>query len=86
MVAQVSRPADAEKETSPVSPIVEEQQTSSASQVPSPSKPKKYVRHQDALPTAQEESSIETADADIAQEMADLIARMDNFEQQLLSE
>ena len=86
MVAQVSRPADAEKETSPVSPIIEERQTPSVGQAPSSSKPKKYVRHQDALPTAQEESSIETADADIAQEMADLIARMDNFEQQLLSE
>jgi hypothetical protein len=38
------------------------------------------------LTTTYEETPIETADADIAQEMADLIARMDNFEQQLLSE
>ena len=53
MVAQVSRPADAEKETSPVSPIIEERQTPSVGQAPSSSK---------------------------------LIARMDNFEQQLLSE
>lgn len=86
LVAQVNKPVDIEKEALPASPIVEEQQTSSVSQVPSPSKPQKHVRQQDVLPTAQEESSIETADADIAQEMADLIACMDNFEQQLLSE
>ena len=86
MVAQVSRPADAEKETSPVSPIIEERQTPSVGQAPSSSKAQKHVRHQDALPTTHEETPIETADADIAQEMADLIACMDNFEQQLLSE
>ena len=86
LVAQVNKPVDIEKEALPASPIIEEQQTSSVSQVPSPSKPKKRVRHQDALPAAHEDTSIETADADIAQEMADLIACMDNFEQQLLSE
>ena len=86
LVAQVNKPVDIEKEALPASPIVEEQQTSSVSQVPSPSKPKKHARHQDALPAAHEDTSIETADADIAQEMADLIACMDNFEQQLLSE
>lgn len=86
LVAQVSKPVDIEKEALPASPIVEEQQTSSVSQVPSPSKPKKHARHQDAMPTAHEEASIETADADIAQEMADIIACMDIFEQQLLSE
>ena len=86
MVAQVSRPADAEKETSPVSPIIEERQTPSIGQAPSSSKAQKHVRQQAALTTTYEETSIETADADIAQEMADLIARMDNFEQQLLSE
>ena len=86
LVAQVSKPVDIEKEALPASPIIEEQQTASVSQVPSPSKPKKRVRHQDALPAAHEDTSIETADADIAQEMADLIACMDNFEQQLLSE
>ena len=86
LVAQVNKPVDIEKEALPASPIVEEQQTSSVSQVPSPSKPKKHARHQDALPTAHEEVSIETDDADIAQEMADIIACMDIFEQQLLSE
>jgi len=86
LVAQVNKPVDIEKEALPASPIIEEQQTASVSQVPSPSKPKKRVRHQDALPAAHEDTSIETADADIAQEMADLIAYMDNFEQQLLSE
>ena len=86
LVAQVNKPVDIEKEALPASPIVEEQQTSSVSQVPSPSKPKKHARHQDAMPTAHEEASIETADADIAQEMADIIACMDIFEQQLLSE
>ena len=86
LVAQVNKPVDIEKEALPASPIIEEQQTASVSQVPSPSKPKKRVRHQDALPAAHEDTSIETADADIAQEMADLIACMDNFEQQLLSE
>ena len=86
MVAQVSRPADAEKETSPVSPIIEERQTPSIGQAPSSSKAQKHVRQQAALTTTYEETPIETADADIAQEMADLIARMDNFEQQLLSE
>lgn len=86
MVAQVSRPADAEKETSPVSPIIEERQTPSIGQAPSSSKAQKHVRQQGALTTTHEETPIETADADIAQEMADLIARMDNFEQQLLSE
>ena len=86
LVAQVNKPVDIEKEALPASPIVEEQQTSSVSQVPSPSKPQKHARHQDALPAAHEDTSIETADADIAQEMADLIACMDNFEQQLLSE
>ena len=86
LVAQVNKPVDIEKEALPASPIIEEQQTASVSQVPSPSKPKKRVRHQDALPAAHEDTSIETADVDIAQEMADLIACMDNFEQQLLSE
>jgi hypothetical protein len=86
LVAQVNKPVDIEKEALPASPIIEEQQTASVSQVPSPSKPKKRVRHQDALPAAHEDTSIETADTDIAQEMADLIACMDNFEQQLLSE
>ena len=86
LVAQVNKPVDIEKEALPASPIVEEQQTSSVSQVPSPSKPKKHARHKDALPTAHEEVSIETDDADIAQEMADIIACMDIFEQQLLSE
>ena len=86
LVAQVSKPVEVEKETSPVSTIIEEQQTSSVSQVPSPSKTKKHARHQDALPANHEEASTETADADIAQEMADIIACLDNFEQQLLSE
>lgn len=86
MVAQVSRPADAEKETSPVSPIIEERQTSSVGQAPSSSKAQKHVSQQAALTTTYEKTPIETADADIAQEMADLIACMDNFEQQLLSE
>ncbi len=86
LVAQVNKPVDIEKEALPASPIVEEQQTSSVSQVPNSSKPKKHARHQDALPTAHEEVSIETADADIAQEMADIIVCLDNFEQQLLSE
>ena len=86
LVAQVSRPADAEKETSPVSPIIEERQTSSVGQAPSSSKAQKHVSQQAALTTTYEKTPIETADADIAQEMADLIARMDNFEQQLLSE
>ena len=86
MVAQVSRPADAEKETSPVSPIIEERQTSSVGQAPSSSKAQKHVSQQTALTTTYEETPIEIADADIAQEMADLIACMDNFEQQLLSE
>lgn len=86
LVAQVSRPADAEKETSPVSPIIEERQTSSVGQAPSSSKAQKHVSQQAALTTTYEETPIETADADIAQEMADLIACMDNFEQQLLSE
>ena len=86
LVAQVNKPVDIEKEALPASPIVEEQQTSSVSQVPNSSKPKKHARHQDAMPTAHEEASIETADADIAQEMADIIACMDIFEQQLLSE
>jgi hypothetical protein len=54
--------------------------------VPNSSKPKKHARHQDALPANHEEASTETADADIAQEMADIIACLDNFEQQLLSE
>lgn len=86
LVAQVNKPVDIEKEALPASPIVEERQTSSVSQVPSPSKPKKYARHQDALSASHEEASTETADADIAQEMADIIACLDNFEQQLLSE
>lgn len=86
LVAQFSKPVEVEKETSPVSTIIEEQQTSSVSQVPSPSKPKKHARHQDVLPANHEEASIETADADIAQEMADIIVCLDNFEQQLLSE
>jgi hypothetical protein len=86
LVAQVNKPVDIEKEALPASPIIEEQQTASVSQVPSPSKPKKRVRHQDALPANHEEASTETADADIAQEMADIIACLDNFEQQLLSE
>ena len=86
LVAQVSKPVEVEKETSPVSKIIEEQQKSSVSQVPNSSKPKKHARHQDALPANHEEASIETADADIAQEMADIIACLDNFEQQLLSE
>ena len=86
LVAQVSKPVEVEKETSPVSTIIEEQQTSSVSQVPNSSKPKKHARHQDALPANHEEASTETADADIAQEMADIIACLDNFEQQLLSE
>lgn len=86
MVAQVSRPADAEKETSPVSPIIEERQTSSVGQAPSSSKAQKHISQQAALTTTYEKTPIETADADIAQEMADLIACMDNFEQQLLSE
>ena len=86
LVAQVSRPADAEKETSPVSPIIEERQTPSIGQAPSSSKDQKHVRQQAALTTTYEKTPIETADADIAQEMADLIACMDNFEQQLLSE
>ena len=85
LVAQVSKPVEVEKETPPVSTIIEEQQTSSVSQVPSPSKPQKHARHQDALPAAHEDTSIETADADIAQEMVDIIACMDIFEQQLLS-
>lgn len=86
LVAQVNMPVDIEKEALPASPIVEEQQTSSVSQVPNSSKPKKHARHQDALPANHEEASTETADADIAQEMADIIACLDNFEQQLLSE
>lgn len=86
LVAQVSKPVEVEKETSPVSKIIEEQQKSSVSQVPNSSKPKKHARHQDALPANHEEASTETADADIAQEMADIIACLDNFEQQLLSE
>ena len=86
LVAQVSKPVEVEKETSPVSTIIEEQQTSSVSQVPNSSKPKKHARHQDALPANHEEASTETADADIAQEMADIIVCLDNFEQQLLSE
>ena len=86
LVAQVNKPVDIEKEALPASPIVEEQQTSSVSQVPNSSKPKKHARHQDALPANHEEASTETADADIAQEMADIIACMDIFEQQLLSE
>lgn len=86
LVAQVSKPVEVEKETSPVSTIIEEQQTSSVSQVPNSSKPKKHARHQYALPANHEEASTETADADIAQEMADIIACMDIFEQQLLSE
>ena len=86
LVAQVSKPVEVEKETSPVSTIIEEQQTSSVSQVPNSSKSKKHARHQDALPANHEEASTETADADIAQEMADIIACMDIFEQQLLSE
>ena len=86
LVAQVSKPVEVEKETSPVSTIIEEQQTSSVSQVPNSSKPKKHAIHQDALPANHEEASTETADADIAQEMADIIACMDIFEQQLLSE
>ena len=86
LVAQVSKPVEVEKEALPASPIVEEQQTSSVSQVPNLSKPKKHARHQDALPANHEEASTETADADIAQEMADIIACLDNFEQQLLSE
>ena len=86
LVAQVNKPVDIEKEALPASPVIEEQQTSSVSQVPSPIKQKKHARHQDAMPTAHEDTSIETADADIAQEMADIIACMDNFEQQLLSE
>ncbi len=86
LVAQVNMPVDIEKEALPASPIVEEQQMSSVSQVPNSSKPKKHARHQDALPANHEEASIETADADIAQEMADIIACLDNFEQQLLSE
>lgn len=86
LVAQVSRPADAEKETSPVSPIIEERQTPSIGQAPSSSKDQKHVSQQAALTTTYEKTPIETADADIAQEMADLIACMDNFEQQLLSE
>ena len=86
LVAKVSKPVEVEKETSPVSTIIEEQQTSSVSQVPNSSKPKKHARHQDALPANHEEASTETADADIAQEMADIIACMDIFEQQLLSE
>ena len=86
LVAQVSKPVEVEKETSPVSKIIEEQQKSSVSQVPNSSKPKKHARHQDALPANHEEASTETADADIAQEMADIIACMDIFEQQLLSE
>ena len=86
LVAQVSKPVEVEKETSPASTIIEEQQTSSVSQVPNSSKPKKHAIHQDALPANHEEASTETADADIAQEMADIIACMDIFEQQLLSE
>ena len=86
LVAQVNKPVDIEKEALPASPIIEEQQTSSVSQVPNSSKPKKHARHQDALPANHEEASTETADADIAQEMADIIACLDNFEQQLLSE
>jgi hypothetical protein len=86
LVAQVNMPVDIEKEALPASPIVEEQQMSSVSQVPNSSKPKKHARHQDALPANHEEASTETADADIAQEMADIIACMDIFEQQLLSE
>ena len=86
LVAKVSKPVEVEKETSPVSTIIEEQQTSSVSQVPNSSKPKKHARHQDALPANHEEVSTETADADIAQEMADIIVCLDNFEQQLLSE
>ena len=86
LVAQVNMPVDIEKEALPASPIVEEQQTSSVSQVPNSSKPKKHARHQDALPANHEEASTETADADIAQEMADIIACLDNFEQQILSE
>jgi hypothetical protein len=86
LVAQVNKPVDIEKEALPASPIVEEQQTSSVSQVPNSSKPKKHARHQDALLANHEEASTETADADIAQEMADIIACMDIFEQQLLSE
>lgn len=86
LVAQVSKPVDFEKEALPASPIVEERQTPSIGQAPSSSKAQKHVRQQGALTTTYEETPIETADADIAQEMADLIARMDNFEQQLLSE
>lgn len=86
LVAQVSKPVEIEKETSPVSPMNEERQMPTNRQMPNPTKPKRHARHQDALSTAQEETSIETADADIAQEMADIIACLDNFEQQLLSE
>ena len=86
LVAQVSKPVEVEKETSPVSTIIEEQRKSSVSQVPNSSKPKKHAGHQDALPANHKEASTETADADIAQEMADIIACLDNFEQQLLSE
>jgi cytoskeletal protein RodZ len=86
LVAQVSKSVEVEKEALPVSTIIEEQQTSSVSQVPNSSKPKKHARHQDALPANHEEASTETADADIAQEMADIIVCLDNFEQQLLSE
>ena len=61
LVAQVSKPVEVEKETSPVSKIIEEQQKSSVSQVPNSSKPKKHARHQDALPANHEEASTETA-------------------------
>ena len=61
LVAQVNKPVDIEKEALPASPVIEEQQTSSVSQVPNSSKPKKHARHQDALPANHEEASTETA-------------------------